>query len=94
MKNVTLAIDDAVLDRARAYAVKRGTTLNAIVRQHLESLGENEERLAQAMRELKAMSETTVARLGPDYRFDREDIYAERMLPRHERPDLRGDRET
>jgi hypothetical protein len=94
MKNVTLAIDDAVLDRARAYAVKHGTTLNAIVRQHLESLGENEERLAQAMRELRAMSETTVARLGPDYRFDREDIYAERMLPRRERPDLRGNGET
>ena len=94
MKNVTLAIDDDILDRARAYAVKRGTTLNAIVRQHLESLSEHEERLAQAMRELRAMSETTVARLGPDYQFDREGIYAERMLPRHERPDLRGDRET
>ncbi|BDA86808.1 hypothetical protein Sa4125_43500 [Aureimonas sp. SA4125] len=94
MKNVTLAIEDEVLDRARAYAVKRGTTLNAIVRQHLESLGQNEERVAEAMRELRAMSETTSARLGPSYRFDREGIYAEHVLPRHERPDLCGDGET
>ena len=94
MKNVTLAIDDATLDRARAYATKRGTTLNALVRQHLEQLGRNEEHLDQAMRELRALSETTTARLGPDYRFDREYAYAERVLHRHQRPDLRGDGET
>ena len=94
MKNVTLAIDDATLDRARAYATKRGTTLNALVRQHLEQLGRNEERLDQAMRELRALSEKTAARLGPDYRFDREDAYAERVLHRHQRPDLGGDGET
>ena len=30
--------------------------------------------------------------LGPDYRFDREEIYAERDFPRHQHSDLRGGR--
>ena len=91
MKNVTLAIEDEILEKARAYAVKQGTTLNALIRQHLDQIGSNEDRLAEAMRELREMSEKTVLNLGPNYRFNREEIYDERELPGHERPLLRGD---
>ena len=90
MKNVTLAIDDDVLDRARTYAARNGTTLNALVRQHLELLAADEGRLAEAMRELRAISEQTQVRLGADYQFRREDAYEGRLFPRHERPDLRS----
>lgn len=75
MKNITLAIDDDVLDAARLYAAKNKTTVNALVRLHLEQIARNENRLKQAMAELRAMSETTSARLGPGYRFDREATY-------------------
>ena len=36
MKNVTLAIDDQLLQASREYAQKQGTTLNALIRQLLE----------------------------------------------------------
>jgi hypothetical protein len=93
VKNLTLAIDESLLKRSRAFAEERGTTVNAIIRAHLEQLTGNAERLAQAKRELLALSEKTEADLGPNYRFNREEIYAERDFPRHEHPDLRGFRE-
>lgn len=36
MANVTLAIDDDVLRRARARAAERGTSVNAVIRELLE----------------------------------------------------------
>jgi hypothetical protein len=75
MKNITLAIDEDVLDAARLYAAKNKTTVNALVRLHLEQIARNEDRLKQAMAELKAMSASSSARLGTDYRFDREATY-------------------
>jgi len=36
--NVTLAIDDQLVARARRFAQRRGTTLNQLVRDHLERL--------------------------------------------------------
>ena len=93
MTNITLAIDGKLLDRVRALAARRGTTVNALVREHFERLTANEERLAQAKRELRALSEQTEVDLGPNYRFNRDEIYAERDLSRHQHPDLRGIRE-
>lgn len=36
MSNVTLAIDDRLLEASRAYAQEHGTTVNALVRKLLE----------------------------------------------------------
>ena len=36
MKNVTLSIDDKVLDRARKLAAERGTSVNRMIREFLE----------------------------------------------------------
>lgn len=90
MSNITLAVDDTLLEKVRAHAASRGTTVNALVREHFERLTRDAERLAQAKRELRHLSERNDVDLGPDYRFDRETIYAERDLSRHEHPDLRG----
>jgi hypothetical protein len=35
MKNITLALDENVLAAVRRHAANRGTTVNAIVRDHL-----------------------------------------------------------
>ena len=40
MKNITLAIDEEILERARAYAEQQGTTVNAMVRTHLQNCGQ------------------------------------------------------
>ncbi|MDJ0952426.1 MAG: hypothetical protein QNJ81_01980 [Acidimicrobiia bacterium] len=36
MSNLTLAIDDEVLKRARIRALEQGTSVNAVVREYLE----------------------------------------------------------
>ena len=37
MKKIHLEIDDRTIKRARDYALSRNTTLNALVREHLQS---------------------------------------------------------
>jgi len=93
MKNITLAIDETLLAKGRELAAARKTTLNALVRSLLEHEVEQDGRLAQAKRELRELSERTNVTLEPGYRFDREDVYAERGISGHERPDLRSDRQ-
>jgi hypothetical protein len=88
MANLTLALDDQ-LGKMREYAVQHGTTVNALIREHFETLTRNTERLAQAKRELRALSERTEAALE---KFNREEIYAEREFPRHEHSHLRSSR--
>jgi hypothetical protein len=75
MKNITLAIDEKLLDQVRIVAAKRKTTINAMVREHLEQVARNEDRAREAMAELRRMSETTEARLGPNWKFDRAATY-------------------
>jgi hypothetical protein len=92
MSNITLAVDDQLLERVRVLASQRGTTVNAIVREHFEKLTRDQDRLAQAKRELLALSENIDVDLGLNYRFNREETYAERDFPRHQHSDLRGGR--
>ncbi|SED83206.1 hypothetical protein SAMN05444161_4136 [Rhizobiales bacterium GAS191] len=75
MKNITLAVDEDVLDKVRKYAVSHGTTVNAIVREHLEQIARNGDRLKQAVAELRRLSENATAELGLDYKWNREDCY-------------------
>ena len=74
MKNITLAVDEAVLEQVRKYAANHGTSVNALVRQHLEQIARNEERAKQAMLELREMSRTSTARLGKRT-WKRDDLY-------------------
>ncbi len=90
MKNITLAIDEEVLRGVRRYAAEHDTTVNALVRDYLADLVRGEERAAEARRRLVKMSEESKARLGPDWKWNREEIYEDRLFPRHERPPVRG----
>jgi hypothetical protein len=89
MKNITLAIDEGVLSEARAYATARGTTVNALVREHLAQLGAEDKRIEAARRGLRELMENSTGRLGPDYKWNREELYADRVFPRQQRSDLR-----
>jgi hypothetical protein len=92
MKNITLAIDEDVLAQARTFAKARGTTVNALVREHLVQLVEQQRRRDAARKGLIELMAKSKARTGPGYRWHREELYEERMLPRHQHPDLRGGR--
>lgn len=74
MKNITLAIDEKVLAEARRYADEHDTTLNALVRGYLEPIADNRERVQQAMRELREMSDRSTAEVGP-ITWTRDDLH-------------------
>jgi hypothetical protein len=91
MKDITLAIDEAALENAREYAKRHGTTVNALVREHLAGLIDQEARIEEARRGLLELMDNSTGRLGPNFKWNREEIYADRKFPRHQHPDLRGD---
>ena len=97
MKNITLAIEDEVLKQARIYAAENETSINNLVRDFLarlatekQSAADWEARAAKARRELAELSRRSTGRLGPDWKWNREDIYSER-LSRYEHPGVRSD---
>jgi len=75
MKNITLAIEDEVLDKVRVVAAQKRTTVNALVREYLTELAGREEEIANARRELLELMETSEGRMGPDWKFSREDSH-------------------
>ena len=91
MKNITLAIDEDVLDKVRAYAAEQKTTVNAIVRRHLEKLAFENDRRAEARRELLRLARASKGRLTSNYVWNREELYDRPVLRRYEHPDLRGE---
>ena len=77
--NLTITIDDELLRRARIRALSQGTSVNAILREFLESYAGSEierkarTRLAELARESRSAS-------GPDGRdWKREDLYDDRV---------------
>jgi hypothetical protein len=95
MKNVTLAIEEKLLEQARALAEKRKTSLNAIIRGLLAHEVEQEDRIAWAKEGMRKLIEEKQKRgeSGPPFTWNRDENYAERedrMLSRLERPPLRG----
>ena len=88
-KNITLAIDEAVLEKARVVAAKRKTTVNGMVREFLTEVTSEDEKLAEARRGLLELALNSKAALGADYKWNREELYEDRVFPRHERAGLR-----
>jgi len=83
-KNITLAVDDEVLKKVRMLATAQDTTVNALVRKHLEALAEKdnncEKRRLAALQKLKQLSSKSESGLGSEYKFDREALYEERLI--------------
>ena len=92
-KNITLAVDDEVLEAVRVIAAERKTTVNALVREFMSGLANESDRRKAAVRGLLELADGSTGRIGADHRWSREELYDDRLLPRHQRPDLRGGRE-
>ena len=75
MRNITLAIEDEVLDKVRIVAAEKKTTVNALVREFLADLAGRDERLAEARRQLLRLMDTSKGRMAPDWKFDREETH-------------------
>ena len=79
MANVTFAIDEDVLRRARIKAIEQNTSVNAVVREFLESYAGKDEQEA-AVREFLELAKRSRASSGPEGRtWKREDIYEDRL---------------
>ncbi len=75
MSNLTLAIDDEVLRRARIRALEDGTSVNAVVREYLLAYAGGD-RAKQALTQFLQYAEVSHASSGPRGRsWTRDDLY-------------------
>ncbi|HVZ68245.1 MAG TPA: hypothetical protein VG891_02200 [Rhizomicrobium sp.] len=74
MKNLTLAIEDDVLESVRKIAANRGTTVNAMVREHLSRIAAEEDKAARARERLLELSRSSPAEVGK-ITWKRDDLY-------------------
>ncbi|MFW6289009.1 MAG: DUF6364 family protein [Spirochaetota bacterium] len=72
MRNITLSFPDDVIERGKDYARRRGTSLNALVRDALRREIEREERDATGV--LLAVIASTGGRSG-GWRWNRDELY-------------------
>ena len=84
--NLTLAVDDKLVEKAREVAARQGTSLQALVRQYIETLaGSREatslvEQLEEHWRDADKHLKEHPAR---SYTFNREELYEGRVARRH-----------
>ncbi|MFW5689880.1 MAG: DUF6364 family protein [Spirochaetota bacterium] len=72
MRNITLSFPDDIVERGKDYARRRGTSLNALVRDALRREIEREERDATGV--LLAVIASTGGRSG-GWRWNRDELY-------------------
>ena len=74
-KNITLAIDESLLDKVRVLAAMKRTSVNELVRNYLTHLVEQESSRDSVTEELLRLSRESEARMG-DWRPNREETYS------------------
>jgi hypothetical protein len=79
--NLTLSVDERTVERAREVARQQGTSLNALIREYIELLA-NQTSGEELLKEFEAdWAEVDQSSTGSTrgYKFNREEIYAERL---------------
>lgn len=79
--NITLAVDEATVERAREIARQQGTSLNALIREYIELLANQPtgDELVKEFEEMWAEIDSLGSGSRRPYKFDREEIYEERI---------------
>lgn len=75
MTNLTLAVDEDVLRRARIRALEQGTSVNALLRDFLEAFAAGQERRERAVGELLDLAERTDSGSGGQRGWSRDELY-------------------
>ena len=77
--NLTITIDDELLRRARIRALTQGTSVNAVLREFLESYAGSDVEAAARSR-LAKLARASSASSGPEGRhWTRNDVYVDRL---------------
>ncbi len=74
MANLTIAIDDEILQRARVRALEHGTSVNAVLRDYLTNYVGMAEKRDKAVRSLLRLSHRSKARRGGQ-RWTRDELH-------------------
>lgn len=81
--NLTLAVDDDLVERARQVASNQGTSLQALVREYIETLaGQREgDSLVTEIESLWRTADREIKDRGgaKPFKFNRDEVYAERL---------------
>jgi predicted transcriptional regulator len=64
MANLTLKVDDLLLEKARRLAVRRNTSINAIVKEKLEEFVSTDLNREAALKGIEAFFDRSRARMG------------------------------
>ena len=65
MKNVTIALDERLLREARRIATERSTSVNAMIRDYLRDVVEQESQAEKARRRIVELCRASRAEVGP-----------------------------
>ena len=76
--NITVDIDDEVLARVQEVAERRGTTVDQMIREHLEKLAAKKSP-EEALRELRRLWDESPGNSGGE-RWTREELYDRRIF--------------
>jgi plasmid stability protein len=74
MANLTISVDDLVLERARARALRLGTSVNAVLRDRLTEFAGDETERKRALSRLAALAARSKGR-SRGQRWTREEIH-------------------
>jgi plasmid stability protein len=64
MANLTIVVEDDILQQARIKALTQGTSVNAILREYLKAYAGVERRRAEALQDLLRLSQRARSRRG------------------------------
>ena len=74
MTNLTITVDEEILRTARIRALEQGSSVNALLREYLESFAGRNAVYERAIQGLDAIAESTQSGSG-GRRWTREDLY-------------------
>lgn len=74
MTNLTITVDDETLQRARIRALENGTSVEALLRDHLESFAGRDDARREAHTRLLERSERATSRRGGNT-WTRDDLH-------------------
>lgn len=77
MKNITVSLDDEIYRRARVAAAEKGTSVSALVRGYLETLGSGESEAEKLRRRERELRQRITGFRAAD-RLPRDEIHARR----------------
>jgi len=77
MANLTIAVDEETLRRARIKALRQGSSVNQLLREYLESYAGGSSEQAAALRDVLALSKNAKSRRG-GRRWTRDELHERR----------------